>query len=61
MYDMSIITDRRVRHSKPDLNIQNRGEHTDSIVDVAVPMDRNCVKKYSKKLKIYRDLYINIQ
>ena len=44
MYDISIIMVWRVLHSKPDQIIWNKDGRTGLIVDVAVPMDRNCVK-----------------
>ena len=56
MYDISIIIGWLVPCSRPDLNIWNKEERTGSIVDVEIPMDRNCVKTYSERLKMYRYL-----
>ena len=61
MYDMSIITGLGVYHSKPDQIIWNKEERTGLFVDVAVPMDRNYVKKYEEKLKIYQDCETEVQ
>ena len=56
MYDTQIITNQCFLHSKLDQNIYNMEERTGLIIDVAVPMDRNCVKKYAGKLTMYQDL-----
>ena len=58
---MSIITNRRVLHSKIDQNIWNKEERTRSIFDSAVPITRNCVKMYVEKLTNYRNLESDIQ
>ena len=61
MYDISIIMVWRVLHSKPDQIIWNKDGRTGLIVDVAVPMDINCMKKYAGKLTMYQDLELEIQ
>ena len=61
IYDMSIITKQCVLHNKPDQIIWNKDGRTGLIVDVAVPMDGNCVKKYVGKLTMYQDLELEIQ
>ena len=61
MYDISIIMVWRVLHSKPDQIIWNKDGRTRFIVDVAVPMEINCVKKYVVKLTMYQDLELEIQ
>ena len=45
----------------PDLVVWDQGEQCARIIDVAVPMDRNMVRKYAKKLTNYRDLEIEIK
>ena len=61
IYGMSIIMVRRVLHNKTGLNIWNKEECTGLIVDAAVLMDINCLRKYAEKLTIYRDLELKIQ
>ena len=61
IYDRSIITKQCVLHNKPDQIIWNKDGRTGLIVDVAVPMDGNCVKKYVGKLTMYQDLELEIQ
>ena len=58
---MSIIMVWHVLHNKTDLNIWNKEECTGLIVDAAVPIDINCLRKYAEKLTIYRDLELEIQ
>ena len=60
-YDLPILTDRRLKHNKPDLIVWDKSERTALIIDVVVPMDRNVVNKIAEKLTNYRDLEIELQ
>ena len=49
-YDMPVLTDKNVHHNKPDLVVWNKAERTAQIIDVAVPMDRNVIRKNADKI-----------
>ena len=51
MYDMTILTDRNVKHNVPDICIWNRENNSVQIIDVAVPMNNNVVIKTAEKLQ----------
>ena len=61
MYDMSIITNRRVLNNKTYLIIWNKEKRNGLFVYAVVTMDRNCVKMYAEKLRNYRKLEIETQ
>ena len=61
MYDMSIITNRRVLNNKTYLIIWNKEKRNGLFVYAVVKMDRNCVKMYAEKLRNYRKLEIETQ
>ena len=51
-------TDREVAANRPDIIIKNKTEKTCTLIDVAIPADRNVVKKEAeKKLKCKSFLY----
>ena len=43
VWDRTIVTDRRVPHSRPDITLVLKDKHQWLLVDVAVPDDRNIV------------------
>jgi hypothetical protein len=55
------ITDREVTANRPDIIIKNQKEKTCTLIDVAIPADRNVVQKEEEiKLK-YKSLGVEIQ
>ena len=54
-------TDREVTANRPDIIIENKKEKTCTLIDVAVPADRNAVQKEAEKKLIYKSLCIEIQ
>ena len=61
MWDMSITTDKKVLHNKPDIIIHDRNKRTCIICDVAVPVCYNVVSKTAEKITKYHDLEIELQ
>ena len=61
MWDMSIVTNTRVLANRPDIIIHDTHTKSCLIIDVAVPVDKNSVKKKAEKITKYRDLEIEIQ
>jgi hypothetical protein len=54
-------TNGEVTADRPDIIIKNKKEKTCTLIDVAVPTDRNVVQKEAEKQLIYKSLGIDIQ
>ena len=53
--------DRTIPNNKPDIIIRDNEKRTCMIIDVAIPGDRNVIKKEAEKILKYKDLTIEIQ
>jgi len=52
LWNQPVHTDREVTANRPDIIIKNTKEKTCTLIDVAIPADRNVVQKEAeKKLK----------
>jgi hypothetical protein len=51
-----VQTDRTNPNSKPDIVIRYNKQETRTLIDVAIPGDRNVIKKEAKKILKYKDL-----
>jgi hypothetical protein len=49
--NQAVHTDREVTANRPDVIIKNNKEKTCTMIDVAIPADRNVVQKEAEKLK----------
>jgi len=58
---ITINTDREVTANRPDIIIKNKKEKTCTLMDVAIPADRNVVQKEAEKKLKYKSLCIEIQ
>jgi hypothetical protein len=56
-----VQTDRNIPNNKPDVIIWNNEERTCMLIDVAIPGNRNVIKKEAKKILKYKDLTIEIK
>jgi hypothetical protein len=56
-----VQTDRTIPNNKPDIIICDNEKRTFILIDVAIPGDRNVIKKEAKKILKYKDLTIEIQ
>jgi hypothetical protein len=54
-------TDMTVPNNKPDIVIRDNEMITCMLIDVAIPGDRNMIKKEAEKILKYEDLTIEIQ
>jgi hypothetical protein len=54
-------TDRTIPNNKPDIIIQDIEKGTCMLIDIAIPGDRNVIKKEAEKILKYKDLIIKIQ
>ena len=61
MWDLTIENCEGIAANRPDIVIWDRAKRTAQLIDVAVPMDMNVLKKYSEKLIKYRALEISVQ
>ena len=60
LWDMQIQTDRKISANKPDIVIKDKKEKFCTIIDMAVPSERNTSVKLTEKLSKYKDLEIEI-
>ena len=54
-------TDREVTANRPVIIIKNKKEKTCTLIDVAIPAERNVVQKEAEKKLKYKSLGIEIQ
>jgi len=61
LWNQAVHTDREVTANRPDIIIKNKKEKTCTLMDVAIPADRNAVQKEVEKKLKYKSLCIEIQ
>jgi len=61
LWNQAVHTDREVTVNRPDIIIKNKKEKTCTLIDVAIPADRNAVQKEAEKKLKYKSLCIEIQ
>ena len=61
LWNQAVRTDREVTAKRPDIIIKNKKEKTCTLIDVAIPADRNVVQKEAERKLIYKSLCIEIQ
>ena len=57
LWNQQVHTDREVTANRPDIIIKNKKEKTCTLIDVAIPADRNVVQKEAKK-KLKTRVYV---
>jgi hypothetical protein len=60
LWNQQMQTDRTIPSNKPDIICDNE-KRTCMLIDVAIPGDRNVIKKEAEKILKYKDLKIEIQ
>ena len=58
LWNQVVHTDREFTANRPDIIIKSKKEKTCTLIDVAIPADRNVVQKEAEK---YKSLCIEIQ
>jgi hypothetical protein len=53
-----VQTDRTIPNNKPDIIIHDNEKRTCMLLDVAIPGDRNVIKKEAEKILKYKDLTV---
>jgi hypothetical protein len=61
LWNQQVQTDRTIPNNKPDIIICNNEKRTCMLIDVAIPGDRNVIKKEAENILKYEDLTIEIQ
>ena len=61
LWDSYIKTDKKVGHNKPDVIIHDEEKRECILIDVAIPVCQNIVKKEAEKITKYRDLEIELK
>ena len=59
--NQAVHTDREVTANRSDIIIKNEKEKTCTLIDVAIPADRNVVQKEAEKKLKYKSLCVEIQ
>jgi len=60
LWNQAVHTDREVTANRPDIIIKNKKEKTCTLVDVALPADRNVVQKEAEKKLKYKSLLFSL-
>ena len=61
LWNQAVQRDREVKANRPDIIIKNNKEETCTLIDVAIPADRNVVQKEAEKKLKYNSLCIEIE
>ena len=56
LWNQAVHTDREVTANRPDIIIKDKKEKTCTLIDVAIPADRNVVQKEAEKKLKYKSL-----
>jgi hypothetical protein len=56
-----VQTDRTIPNNKPDIIVGDNEKRTCMLIDVAIPGDRNVIKKEAENILKYKDLTTEIQ
>jgi hypothetical protein len=59
--NQAVHTDIEVTANRPDIIIKNKKAKTRTLIDVAIPTDKNVVQKEAEKKLQYKSLCIEIQ
>ena len=61
LWNQAVHTDREFTANRPDIIIKNKKEKTCTLIDVAIPADRNVVQKEAENKLKYKCLCIELQ
>jgi hypothetical protein len=61
LWNHAVHTDREVTANRPDIIIKNKKEKTCTLIDMAIPADRNVVQKEAEKKLKCKSLGIEVQ
>jgi hypothetical protein len=58
LWDQQVQMDRTIPNNKPDIIIRDNEKRKCMLIDVAIPGNRNVIKKEAEKILKYKDLTI---
>ena len=61
LWNQAVHTEREVTANRPDVIIKNKKQKICTLIDVAIPADRNVVQKEAEEKLKYKSLCIEIQ
>jgi len=61
LWNQEVHTDREITANRPDIIIKNKKEKTCTLIDMAIPADRNVMQKDAEKKLKYKSLCTGIQ
>jgi hypothetical protein len=61
LWNQQVQTDRTLPNNKSDVIIRHNEKGTCMLIDIAIPRDRNVIKKEAEKIPKYDDLITEIQ
>jgi hypothetical protein len=61
LWDQQVQTDRTIPNNRTGIIIRDNEKGTRMLIDVAIPGDRNVIKKETEKILKYKDLIIKTQ
>ena len=61
LWYMTIFTDRKIIHNRPDIVIVDKIDRVCTLIDIAVPSDANIPDTGKRKIEKYQDLSIEIE
>jgi hypothetical protein len=61
LWNQQVQTYRTIRNNKTDIIIRDNEKGKCMLIDVAIPGDRNVIKKEAEKILKYKDLVIEIE
>jgi len=61
LWNQQVRTDRTIPNNKPDIKVRDNKQGTCMLIDVAIPGDRNIIKREAEMILKYKDLIIEVQ
>ena len=55
MWDTAILTDKKIKHNRPDITVHDKILQTCISIDLLLPVCKNIVSKTREKFMIYED------
>ena len=61
MWDMTVCTDKKLKHNKPDITLLLKEEKKWIFIDIAVPVDQKIIKIQNEKIERYQELTFEVK
>ena len=60
-WDTTIYTDKVLQHNRPDITLVHKETQKWTLIDIAVPADKNITRTQEKKVEEYQELAFEIR